>query len=71
MTFFTNCLEKCGIFVDALASEKVATAIQWIVDHPAEAEQMGKNGRTAVKERYNWEIEEKKLLSIFHNLICG
>lgn len=29
----------------------------FIVEHPVEAEQMGKNGRRAVEERYNWEKE--------------
>lgn len=61
--------EKCGIFVDALAPEKVATAIQWIIEHPAEAEQMGKNGRKAVEERYNWDMEEKKLLAFYRKVL--
>jgi len=42
-----------------------------LVEHPAEAEQMGKNGRRTVEERYNWEMEEKKLLSIYHKLLHG
>jgi len=62
---------SCGICVDPLNPEEIAEAIQFIIEHPAEAEQMGKNGRRAVEKRYNWEREEKKLLSIYHNLICG
>ena len=62
---------ECGICVDPLNSEEIAEAIKWIIEHPAEAEQMGKNGRRAVEERYNWGIEEKKLQSIYHKLICG
>ena len=45
---------KCGICVDPLNPKEIAKAIQFIIEHPAEAEQMGKNGRRAVKERYNW-----------------
>jgi len=54
---------ECGICVDPLNPEEIAGAIRWIIDHPAEAEQMGKNGHRAVEERYNWGKEEKKLLS--------
>lgn len=37
--------------------------------HQDEAEQMGKNGRRAVEERYNWGIEEKKLLGLYKDLL--
>lgn len=63
--------EECGIFVDALSPEKISTAVQWVVDHPQEAKEMGINGRRAVEERYNWNMEEKKLLAIYHSVIQG
>ncbi len=59
---------KCGICVDPLNPEDIAGAIQFIIDHPAEAEQMGKNGRRAVEEKYNWGMEEKKLLGLYSAL---
>jgi len=59
---------ECGICVDPLNSEEIAEAIQFIVEHPAEAEQMGKNGRKAVEERYNWEFEEKKIIDFYEKL---
>lgn len=42
----------CGICIDPLDPEEIAEAIQSIVEHSAEAEYMGKNGRRAVEERY-------------------
>jgi len=45
--------------------EGIAEAIQFIVEHSAESEQMGKNGRRAVEGRYNWGVEEKKLLGLY------
>ena len=56
---------ECGICVDPLNPEEIAEVIQFIVAHPAEAEQMGKNGRRAVEEKYNWGMEEKKLLGLY------
>ena len=60
---------KCGICVDPLNPEEIAEAIQFIVEHPAEAEQMGKNGRRAVEERYNWGMEEKKLIGLYRETL--
>ena len=59
---------ECGICVSPLDPEEIAGAIRWIIEHPAEAEQMGKNGRRAVEERYNWGIEEKKLIGFYSGL---
>lgn len=58
----------CGICVDSLNSAAIAKAIQWIADHPDLAKSMGKNGRKVVEEKYNWEMEEKKLISLYRNL---
>jgi len=60
---------ECGIWVDPLNPEEIAEAIQFIVEHPEEAEQMGKNGRRAVKEKYNWGVEEKKLLEFYKKVL--
>ena len=59
---------KCGLCVDPLDPGEIAGAIQFIVEHPEEAEQMGKNGRRAVERRYNWEMGEKKLLEFYSGL---
>jgi glycosyltransferase involved in cell wall biosynthesis len=61
---------RCGICVDPLNPEEVAEAIQFIIDHPSEAEQMGKNGRKAVEGKYNWGMEEKKLLYLYQELLA-
>ncbi len=58
----------CGILVDPLNPQETADAIQWIVEHPEQAEQMGKNGRKAVEEKYNWAQEEKKLFELYERL---
>ena len=59
----------CGICVDPLNPEEIAKAIQWIMEHPAEAEQMGQNGRRAVEEKFNWERESAKLLDLYQRVI--
>jgi len=60
---------KCGIPVDPTNPKEIAKAIEYLIEHPDEAKQMGENGRKAVLEKYNWEHEEKKLLRIYEELL--
>jgi glycosyltransferase involved in cell wall biosynthesis len=60
---------ECGICVDPLNPKAIGDAIQYLVDNPKKAEQMGKNGRKAVEQKYNWSIEEKKLLTLYKDLL--
>jgi glycosyltransferase involved in cell wall biosynthesis len=39
----------CGILVDPEKPLDIAAAMQWILDHPEEADEMGKRGRVAVE----------------------
>jgi glycosyltransferase involved in cell wall biosynthesis len=57
----------CAIFVDPLDPRSIAKAIEYILTHPKEAEEMGLLGQAAVLEKYNWDDEAEKLV----NLYCG
>jgi len=60
----------CGICVDPLGPEAIAAAIDTLVSNPAMAQRMGENGRRAVEEKYNWQIEEKKLLAFYDRVMA-
>jgi len=60
--------ERCGITVDPTKPEEIARAIVYLIEHPEEAEKMGKRGRKAVEEKYNLREIEKKLIKIYRNL---
>lgn len=60
---------QCGLCVDPLDPQAIAEAIDYLVTHPAEAEQMGRNGQKAITEKYNWTIEEPKLLSLYKEVL--
>lgn len=62
---------KCGICVNPLNPKEIAKAVEYLIEHPEEARKMGKNGRKAVLEKYNWENESKKLLDIYRQLTTG
>lgn len=59
----------CGICVDPLDPKEIARAIEYIIIHPKEAEEMGQNGKKAVVEKYNWKREEERLFKLYEELI--
>lgn len=59
---------RCGICVDPLNPLEIAEAIEYLLSHPEEAKRMGENGRRAVEEKYNWEKEAEKLVTLYRNL---
>ncbi|CAA0189638.1 glycosyltransferase family 4 protein [Tenacibaculum maritimum] len=60
---------KCGICVNPLEPKSIAKAINDIVLNPKEAEIMGRNGRAAVENKYNWRIEMKKLSKVYNKIL--
>jgi glycosyltransferase involved in cell wall biosynthesis len=61
---------QCGVLVDSRRPEQIAEAITYVLTHPKDAEAMGCAGREAVMTRYNWKIEERRLLALYADL-CG
>lgn len=60
----------CGLLVDPKDPQAIADAMQWMIDHPSEAVEMGRRGRKAVEEHYNWEAESVKLVSLYRKLLA-
>lgn len=70
---FKDWKEKIGIYnvgidVNSDNPEEIADAIVFLIDNPEIAKKMGENGRRAVEEKYNWAIEERKLLNLYKEL---
>jgi len=62
---------NCGICVNPLEPKEIAKAVEYLIKHPDKAKEIGKNGRKAVLEKYNWENESKKLLEVYRQLTTG
>lgn len=58
-----------GLCVDPLDQESIAGAVEYLVAHPGEAERMRQKGRRAVMEKYNWNAEAQKLLSLYERVL--
>ncbi len=61
---------ECGICVDPDSPEQIARAIDLLASAPALVREMGDKGRTAVRDHYNWSIEERKLLELYDSLLA-
>lgn len=60
---------KCGINVDPSDPEEIARAIDWVMSNEEEAEAMGRRGRSAVQDAFNWQHEARKLVGLYEKLL--
>lgn len=58
----------CGICVDPRNPSEIQKAVLYLSEHPEEAKRMGENGRKKVFEKYNWDIEKKKLIALYESI---
>lgn len=57
---------ECGVCVDPGNPQELAKAMNSLLNNDAKALSFGKNGRYAVEKKYNWNLEEKKLISHYN-----
>lgn len=60
---------SCGICVNPNNVNEIVDAIKYLSDNPEIAKQMGDNGRKIIEEKYNWTVEEKKLISLYESVL--
>jgi len=62
---------EVGLLVNPADPDAVAAAIRKLLADPERADAMGKLGRQAVLEKYNWETEGQKLVELYRDLTGG
>ena len=60
--------EDCGILIYDQSVKLIITAIETLLANPENLSKMSKNGQRAVRERYSWEVMERKLLLSYGRL---
>ncbi|GGA64669.1 glycosyltransferase family protein [Ornithinibacillus halotolerans] len=60
---------QCGIAVNPYDNDEIKEAIDYLKTHPEEARKMGENGKKAVLEHLNWNVEERKLINWYNELL--
>jgi len=61
-------LNRCGICVPPKDVAAIASALEWLLAHAAEAEEMGRRGRKAVTSLFSWSHEERVLLDFYERI---
>ncbi len=56
---------NCGICVNPDSPEDISEAIEFLLLNKEKAAIMGNNGAEAVRNKYNWNSEKKKLLTLY------
>lgn len=60
---------QCGICVNPYNMDEIEAAVKWLVNNPEKARKMGKNGKRAVVEEFNWERQEIKLFELYEQMV--
>jgi glycosyltransferase involved in cell wall biosynthesis len=60
---------KCGIYVDPLEPSAIARGIISLNDNVEKAREMGVNGRNAIEKKFNWDLEKKKLIDLYFEVL--
>ena len=60
---------EVGVLANPLNPRDIAKKITWLLKNPKISKKMGENGRRAVKEKYNWDVEVKKLISLYNKIL--
>jgi glycosyltransferase involved in cell wall biosynthesis len=60
---------KCGVCVDPMDPSAIAKGIKFLLSDKARSSEMGENGKIAFREKYNWLIEEEKLLGYYTKIL--
>lgn len=60
---------ECGLYINSLEPKDIAAAVNWLLNNPEKAIEMGKRGRRAVEIEYNWDTEAAKLIDAYRKII--
>ena len=63
----TGC--NAGILVNPTEPSDIAEAIAFLCQNAGMAEKMGNNGKKAVNEKYNWDVEKLKLFELYNRIL--
>lgn len=62
---------QCGICVDPHDAVAIAAAINYILDNPKRAREMGLNGQRATIKKYNWSVQAQTMLKAYDQLMMN
>jgi glycosyltransferase involved in cell wall biosynthesis len=64
-----NRVNNCGICVDVNSPIEIASAVYLLTSNHQLALELGDNGRNAIKNKFNWQNEESKLIKVYQGIL--
>jgi glycosyltransferase involved in cell wall biosynthesis len=61
--------EECGVLLNDQSVKSIINGIETLLKNSEKLKKMSRNGQRAIRERYSWELMEKKLL-LSYDRIC-
>jgi len=58
----------CGVAVSPSDPESIAAGLNSLIADPQQAQELGRRGRAAFVERFNWERQEEKLIAFYRRM---
>lgn len=62
---------NCGICVNPLDLDEIRNAVRFLVENESQRLEMGKNGHNAIRNKYLWNDEFKKLQNVYEEITEG
>ena len=62
---------NCGLFIDPLNVQALTDALDFLIEHPAAAQEMGRRGRRALETSFTFEDEAVRLIQTTRWLLGG
>jgi len=63
--------EKCGLFADPLDPKSLSEKVEYLVDNPQIAKEMGENGRKAAYQKYDRKVISMQIIETFEEVLAG
>ncbi len=60
---------KNGLLCEPFNSEQFSERILYFLEHPAEAQEIGRLARKTIKERFDWRVLVKKTLAVYEEVL--
>jgi len=60
---------NCGLIANPYKPDDIAEKVNFLLQNPEQANEMGQNGKKAIKEKFNWAIESQILIEVYKKIL--
>jgi len=61
--------ENCGLILNKCCYSEIRKSIEYLRDNPKLCKKLGQNGKDAFQQKYSWTIMERRLISLYKEIV--